>query len=492
TPASPTTAPTTTTLASPAGRMLVTALVLGSSATFLYASVVNVALPAIGDDLDVGLTGLQWVVNGYAVAMAALILVGGSAGDVLGRRRVYVASCAALIGGSVICLAAPNVGVLVAGRLVQGVGAAGVTPISLALVDSSFVEAERGRAIGLWASGSAITTAGGPFVGGVLVDSLGWRWVFALALPLLIVSAVVVARLVPDAAPDSTRRFDRLGGVVGVVAIGGSVIALTEGLRGGWTEPGVVVSGAVALAALAVFVPIELHHPDPMVPMRLFRSRQFSGANAATALVYLAINGGFFFTAIAFQTVVGFSPSVAGAALVPANLVMIIGSPVVGSLAERFGPRWLVTGGAVVLGAGFALLAPVDAGSDYLTAILPAAIVLGIGFALMVPPLTASVLAATDERDVGVGAAVNNAVARTAGLLATALLPGLVGAPGDTSSAAFVDAYQRALLVAAALCAGGGAIAAATIGKAGATYTAQSPSPLAGCSQLSVPAGATK
>ena len=170
--------------------MLVTALVLGSSATFLYASVVNVALPAIGDDLDVGLTGLQWVVNGYLVAMAALILVGGSAGDVLGRRRVYVASCAVLIAGSVICFAAPNIGVLVAGRLVQGIGAAGVTPISLALVDSSFAEDERGRAIGLWASGSAITTAGGPFIGGVLVDSLGWRWVFALPIPLLIVSAI--------------------------------------------------------------------------------------------------------------------------------------------------------------------------------------------------------------------------------------------------------------------------------------------------------------
>ncbi|HWM19823.1 MAG TPA: MFS transporter, partial [Ilumatobacteraceae bacterium] len=202
---------TTLALASPSGRMLVAALVLGSSAAFLYASVVNVALPAIGDDLDVGLTGLQWVVNGYAVAMAALILVGGSAGDVLGRRRVYVVSCAALVAGSVVCLAAPTIGVLVAGRLVQGVGAAGVTPISLALVDASFAEDERGRAIGLWASGSAITTAGGPFVGGVLVDSLGWRWVFALGLPLLVVSAAIVARLVPAAAHDipseSVRRF---------------------------------------------------------------------------------------------------------------------------------------------------------------------------------------------------------------------------------------------------------------------------------------------
>jgi EmrB/QacA subfamily drug resistance transporter len=472
--------------------MLVIALVLGSSATFLYASVVNVALPAIGDDLDVGLTGLQWVVNGYLVAMAALILVGGSAGDVLGRRRVYVVSCAALIAGSLICLAAPSLGVLVAGRLVQGVGAAGVTPISLALVDASFAEDERGRAVGLWASGSSITTAGGPFLGGVLVDSLGWRWVFALALPLLIVSATIVARLVPDApagpTPDTPRRFDPAGGVIGVIAIGGSVVALTEGLRGGWSEPVVVVSGLLAVVATAAFVPVERHRRDPMVPMRLFGSLQFSGANAATALVYFAINGGFFFTAVAFQTVVGFSPSVAGAALVPANVVMILGSPVVGRLVGRFGPRWLIAGGAVVLGTGFALLAPVDAGADYATDILPAAIVLGIGFALMVPPLTAAVLAAADDSDIGVGAAVNNAVARTAGLLATAVLPGLVGASTDTSGAGFVDAYQRALVVVAALCVGGAAIAAATVGRCVDTHTTQSPSPLAGCSQISVPA----
>ena len=376
-------------LASPAGRTLVAGLVLGSSAAFLYASVVNVALPAIGDDLDVGLSGLQWIVNGYLVAMAALILVGGSAGDVLGRRRVYVASCAVLVVGSVICVAAPNLGVLVAGRLVQGIGAAGVTPISLALVDASFAEDERGRAVGLWASGSAITTAGGPFLGGVLVDSLGWRWVFALALPLLIVSAVIVARLVPDMSDTSSdtssataRSFDPIGGVLGVVAIGGSVVALTEGLRGGWGEPVVIVSGSLALAGIAAFVPVERHRRDPMVPMRLFASRQFSGANAATALVYFALNGGFFFTAVAFQTIVGFSPSVAGAALVPANVVMILGSPVVGRLVGRFGPRWLVAGGAAVLGIGFALLAPVDAGADYVTDILPAAIVLGIGFAL--------------------------------------------------------------------------------------------------------------
>jgi predicted MFS family arabinose efflux permease len=349
----------------------------------------------------------------------------------------------------------------------------------------------------LWASGSAITTAGGPVLGGVIIDSLGWRWVFALALPLLVASALIVARLVPDAppatagaAPDSVRRFDPAGGVIGVVAVGSAAVALTEGLRGGWSEPVVIVTGVLALLAIGVFVPVERRRDDPMVPMRLFGSRQFSGANAATALVYFAINGGFFFTAVAFQTVVGFSPSVAGAALVPANVVMILGSPIVGRLSQRISPRWLVAGGAAVLGLGFALLAPVDAGADYPTEILPAAIVLGLGFALMVPPLTASVLAATDERDVGVGAAVNNAVARTAGLLATALLPGLVGAPADTSSTGFVDAYQRALLVVAALCVGGAAIAAATIGRSIGTYTAQSPSPLAGCSQVSVPVGA--
>ncbi|HWM20898.1 MAG TPA: MFS transporter [Ilumatobacteraceae bacterium] len=294
-----------------------------------------------------------------------------------------------------------------------------------------------------------------------------------------------------DASPDMVRRFDPIGGILGVVAIGGAVVALTEGLRVGWSEPVVILSGSLALVAIAVFVPVERHRDDPMVPMRLFGSWQFSGANAATALIYFAINGGFFFTAVAFQTVVGFSPSTAGAALVPANVVMILGSPVVGRMSEHISPRWLVASGSVVLGLGFALLAPVGAGADYTTEILPAAIVLGVGFSLMVPPLTASVLAATDERDVGVGAAVNNAVARTAGLLATALLPGVVGAPADTSSAGFVDAYQRGLLVVAAFCVGGAVIAAVTIGRSVGTYTTQSPSPLAGCSQVSVPARAS-
>ena len=226
-----------------------------------------------------------------------------------------------------------------------------------------------------------------------------------------------------------------------------------------------------------------------MVPMRLFASRQFSGANVATALVYFAINGGFFFTAVAFQTIVGFSPAVAGAALVPANVVMILGSPLVGRLSQRVNPRWLVAAGAVALGLGFALLAPVDAAPTTRPRSCRPRSCSESASRSMVPPLTASVLAATDERDVGVGAAVNNAVARTAGLLATALLPGLVGAPADTSSAEFVDAYQRALIVVAAFCVAGAAVAAATIGRSVGTYTAQSPSPLAGCSQVSVPTG---
>ena len=229
-----------------------------------------------------------------------------------------------------------------------------------------------------------------------------------------------------------------------------------------------------------------------MVPMRLFRSRQFSGANGTTALVYFAINGGFFFTAVAFQTVVGFSPAVAGAALVPANVVMILGSPIVGRLVGRFGPRWLVAGGAVAFGLGFALLAPVDAGADYVTDILPAAIVLGIGFALMVPPLDGG---GAGRRPTSATSALarpstTRSPARPA-CSATALLPGLVGAPTDTTSDAFVDAYRLALIVVAALCVGGAAIAAATIGRSVGTYTAQSPSPLAGCSQVSVPVGAS-
>ena len=456
------------------GRLLVFAMVLGSSATFFNATVVNVALPAIGDDFGVGVSSLQWIATGYMVTLAALILIGGSLGDVLGRRRIFVVSSVVLTVASIVCALAPTLPVLVIGRLLQGVAAAGVTPISLAIVNSSFPEDQRGRAVAAWSGGSAVASAIGPFAGGVLVDHGGWRWVFALSVPMTVVSVIAVLRAIPrstipsGAIPSGTteanaRRFDVVGAVLSALAIGAPALALTRGLANGWSDPVVIGAGIVSTVAIASFVPVELHRTDPMVPMRMFTSMQFSGTNAVTLLLYAGLSGAFFFTALAFQTVVGFSPTAAGATLLPANLIMIAAATTVGKLSGRIGARALVAGGSALVGLSLLMLSTVGASSSYVSGILPAVIMMGFGLVMFVPPLTSAVLAAVEERDVGIGSAVNNAVARTGGLVAVAVLPGLVNAPSEASDPLFVDAYRVAMVICAALCACAAVIAVATI-----------------------------
>ena len=459
------------------GGLLVVAMVLGSSVTFFNATVVNVALPAIGDDFGVGVSSLQWIATGYMVTLAALILIGGSLGDVLGRRRIFVVSSLLLTVASIVCALAPTLPVLVIGRLLQGVAAAGVTPISLAIVNSSFPEDQRGRAVAAWSGGSAVASAIGPFAGGVLVDHGGWRWVFALSVPMTVVSVIAVLRAIPrstipsGAIPSGSmeanaRRFDVVGAVLSALAIGAPALALTRGLANGWSDPVVIGAGIVSTVAIASFVPVELHRTDPMVPMRMFTSMQFSGTNAVTLLLYAGLSGAFFFTALAFQTVVGFSPTAAGATLLPANLIMIAAATTVGKLSGRIGARALVAGGSAVVGLSLLMLSTVGASSSYVSGILPAVIMMGFGLVMFVPPLTSSVLAAVEERDVGIGSAVNNAVARTGGLVAVAVLPGLVNAPSEASDPLFVDAYRVAMVICAALCACAAVIAVATIRKA--------------------------
>ncbi|MEZ5406543.1 MAG: MFS transporter [Acidimicrobiales bacterium] len=477
------------------GRWIVGGMVLGSAATFVNTTVVNVALPAIGEDLDAGLVGLQWVTNAYLLTLASLLLAAGSAGDIYGRRRVYLVGCALFGAGLLVSAAAPSLPVLIAGRLLLGVGGAAMTPISLAIVDGSFAEEERSAAIGAWASGSALASAAGPFIGGVLVDRAGWRWVFLISLPLLAGSMWATWRHVPGddgtgpgPGGDRSRRLDIVGAVAACLAVVGSVYALTQSRQDGWLSPAVMSALAVGAGAAVAFVINERRHDDPMVPFRLFGERQFSGTNAMTLLLYFSLGGAFFFTAVAFQTVVGYSAAAAGAALLPANVVMIVGSPQVGKLSARYGPRWLVTGGSALAAVGFALLARVDESASYATDILPAALVLGAGLALFVPPLTSAVLASVGDADVGIGSAVNNAVARTGGLLATATLPALVGAAEATGGPAFAAGYQRALASCAALCLAAAVVGATTVGRRVTTHTDQAPSMVAGCSQRSLPA----
>ncbi|MPY96228.1 MAG: DHA2 family efflux MFS transporter permease subunit [Acidimicrobiia bacterium] len=478
-------------LSSAAGRWVVAGMVLGSAVTYLAATVVNVALPSIAQDLDADLAGLQWVTNGYLLTLASLVLVGGSAGDIFGRRAVFLIGLATFAAATVLCALAPGLGVLVAGRLLQGLGAALMTPASLAIIDASFHPEDQSRAIAAWASGSALASSTGPFVGGWAVDQLSWRWVFFLILPFAAATAVAVVRHVPESrARASGRHLDLTGAALACVAVAGVVFALVEGPGRGWSSPLVLASGVVGVVAAALFVGSQRRHRDPMLPLRLFEVAQFSGANGATLLIYFAISGAFFFTALQFQTVVGYSALAAGAALVPMNVVMIVGSPRAGALAAAYGPRWLVTAGPLVLGAGLVWLSRVDAGADYVTDVLPPVLLVGVGLTTMVAPLTASVLAAVTPDDVGIGSAVNNAVARTGSLLATAVLPFAAGLSGDVTPEALSSGYRRALLVCAGLCAAGAAIAAATIGRCVELHTTQQASPTSGCGQRSLPARA--
>jgi EmrB/QacA subfamily drug resistance transporter len=470
-------------LGSPAGRWIVWGMVLGSAVTFVYASVVNVAIPSIAEDLDAGTAGVQWIANTYLLPLAGLILVAGSAGDLVGHRRVFLGGAALLAVSSVVCAVAPSLEVLLAARLAQGVGAAAMTPASLAVIDTSFPREERSRAVAAWAGGSALATAAGPFLGGVLVDELSWRWVFIAPLPLLGVAVYAAARHVTD-APRTRRDADRLdvpGAVTSALAVSGVVVAFVQAPVDGWSSPLVLGALVVAAASAIAFVFVERRVARPLVPTDLFRSRQFTGANVMTVLAYFGLGGAFFFTAVAFQTMVGWSASAAGAALVPSSVVVILGSPVVGRWSTAAGPRWFAAGGAVVLGAGFAMLSAVDVGASYVSDVLPGALVAGAGLALMVPTLTAAVLASVHDEDVGIGSAVNNAAARASGLLAIATLPALVGEELDA-------AYTPALLVCAAACAAGGVVAAITFERGVALHTTQVPALQAGCSQRSLPA----
>ena len=471
------------------GRWIITGMVLGSAATFLNATVVNIALPTIGTDLGADLAGLQWVVNGYLLTLSALILIGGSAGDIFGRRRVFLGGLALMVVGSVGAMAAPSLGWLIAARLLQGIGAAGMTPASLAIVDASFAEEERGKAVGLWASGSSFAAAAGPFLGGWLVDSGSWRWVFALNLPLAAGAAWATLRHVPESVGDRPgRHLDLPGAALAAVAIFGLVYGLVQGPGDGWNDPTVVASLALGVLASLGFAIRESRASDPMLPFRLFRSRQFSGTNALTLLMYFTIGGSFFFLALQLQVVSGYTASAAGAAIVPLSLLLIAGSPTAGRLSATYGPRWLLTIGPVVAGIGMLLYLRVGEDANYLTDVLPGVAVMGVGLAIMVAPLTATVLGSVAVADVGIASAVNNAIARTGGLLATAMLPFLAGVSTAAVGPEFAEGFRRAMVISAGLAFAGGIIGFATADRCVALLTTQQASPVSGCSQRSLPA----
>ncbi|GAA4482231.1 MFS transporter [Rhodococcus olei] len=438
-------------LRSPTGRAVVLATVLGSSLAMLDATVVNIALPRIGEDLGATVAGLQWVLSGYTLTLASLILLAGALGDRLGRRRVFVWGTVWFTVASIGCALAPTIGVLVAARVLQGVGAALLTPGSLALLSATIDPDDHGTAIGLWSGLGGVASAAGPLVGGWLVEVASWRAVFWLNLPLAVAVVWVAVRHVPDSRdPNAHGRLDVPGTVLGIVALA----ALTYGLIGGHPAP--VVAG---IALFGVFVVVERRSTDPLVPPSLFRSRVFTAANLVTLTVYAALGGVFFLLVLQLQIVAGYSPMASGLATLPITVLMLALSARAGRWAQHHGPRLPMTAGPVVGAAGLLLMLRIGPGASYLTDVLPAVLVFGLGLSTLVAPLTGAVLNSVSTDRAGIASGVNNAVARSAQLLAVAALPGLAGITDYGDASAFSAGFRTAMLICTGLMLAGAALA---------------------------------
>jgi EmrB/QacA subfamily drug resistance transporter len=452
-------------LGQPAGRWVLLATVLGSGMAMLDATVVNVAVGRIGQDLGSDLAGLQWTLNGYTLTLAAFILLGGSLSDRLGRRRMFVIGTVWFALASALCGLSPSIGVLIAARALQGVGGALLTPGSLAILSASFPPQDRAKAIGAWSGLGGVAGAVGPFLGGWLINLWSWRLVFLINLPLAAVVIAVALRHVPETSdPGASRTLDLAGTVLGAAGLAGLTYASIAAGGQGLTA-GPVIAGVVGLLALLAFAQVQRTSAAPLVPPALFGSRQFTAANLVTFAVYAAIGSVFFLLVLNLQVVVGFSPLVAGTALLPLTLVMLALSARSGALAERIGPRLQMSVGPLVSAVGLLLMIRIGAGASYWLDVLPAVLVFGLGTATMVAPLTSAVLAAAPPEHVGVASGVNNAVARAAGLLAVALLPTLAGLNGDDyrSAVAFGHGFRIAIGICVGLMVAGSLLAAAGI-----------------------------
>ncbi|MEY9993068.1 EmrB/QacA subfamily drug resistance transporter [Streptomyces sp. V4I8] len=451
-------------LASPQGKWILLTTVLGSSMAMLDSTVVNVALPRIGEDLDADLAALQWTVNAYMLTLAGLILLGGSLGDRYGRRRIFVVGVVWFAVASLLCGIAPNAGVLIAARALQGIGGALLTPGSLALIQASFHADDRGRAVGLWSGFGGIGAAVGPFVGGWLVDGPGWRWVFLLNVPVALVCVPVAVRHVPESGDGRAHaaRFDVLGAVLGALSLALVTYALIEAQEGSLI---VALTAVAGVAAGVAFVHVERRRPDPMMPLDIFGSRQFTAVNLVTLCVYTAFGGFFFLGALQFQVVVGYSALGAGTALLPTTALMLLFSARSGALADRIGPRIPLTVGPLLCAAGMLLMLRVGPDASYLVDVLPALLVLGLGMVTLVAPLTATVLASVGTARAGLASGINNAAARAAGLVAVAALPLLAGMGEEAyrSPAAFDDSFRQAMVWCAGALLVGAVVAFATV-----------------------------
>ncbi len=451
-------------LGSPHGRWVLLATVLGSGLAMLDATVVNVALGRIGEDLGAGFEGLQWTINAYTLTLAALILLGGSLGDRLGRRRIFLVGVVWFALASLLCGLAPDIETLVAARGLQGIGGALLTPGSLAIIAASFHRDDRSAAVGAWSGLGGIAAAIGPLVGGWLVE-LHWRLVFLVNVPVAVLIVVVAVRHVPESRdPEAAGRLDVIGTSFAAAGLGALTFGLTRAGGAGFNGP-VIAIVAAGLACLVAFVVVEARSAAPLVPLELFRSAQFSAANAVTFLVYAALGVIFVLLVLQLQVVAGWSPIVAGSAMLPVTLIMLAFSSRAGELAQRIGPRLPMTLGPLLSAGGVLWLSMVGADASYAGDVLAPVLLFGAGLALMVAPLTATVLDSADDRHAGIASGVNNAVARTGGLLAVAVIPVASGIAGAdyTDPVAFGDGYGKAMLISAGLLLAGAALAATSI-----------------------------
>jgi EmrB/QacA subfamily drug resistance transporter len=425
-----------------AQRGILLAAILGSSMAFIDGTVVNVALPAIQRDLHADAFQAQWVVESYALFLAALLLVGGSLGDHFGRRRIFAIGVALFAVASAACAMSATVQQLIAARAVQGIGAALLVPGSLALISASFPEGERGKAIGTWSGASGITAAIGPVIGGWLVDQYSWTWAFLINLPMAAVVLWIVWRRVPESRSPTAGGLDVWGAVLATVGLGGIVYAFIEAPVQQWHAPVVIAAMVLGLVASALFVWVEARARAPMLPLDLFARANFGGANLLTLLLYAALGGGLYFFPLNLIQVQGYPATVAGAALLPFIVIMFLFSAKAGQLVDRFGPRLPLVVGPVIAGLGFALFAVPGVDAPYWSAFFPAVVVLGIGMTITVAPLTTTVMNAVGPDMAGTASGVNNAVSRTAAVLAVAVFGLVMAWAFDTSMAAALREMQ--------------------------------------------------
>ncbi len=464
-------------LDTPAGRWVLAAAVTGSAVTMITATVVNVALPAIGEGLEAGTAELQWVLNGFLLSLAALILIGGALGDRYGHRRIFVTGAVSFGLTSVLCAFAPTVEWLIGFRVAQGAAAALLMPESLAITESVFRREDRGRAIGLWAALGGIAAALGPLLGGWLVDLGSWRAVFLLSVPPAVVVVWIAATRVPEIPSHRDGRLDLGGAATVFLGLGALTFALIQGPPLGFASGPVVAAFALGAVALVVFLVIQKRVAAPMVPLDMFANGQFAAANLVTFVVYAALGGVFFLFVVFLQVALGYSALAAGAALLPITILMLTLSSRTGDFALHRGARAPLTVGPLLLAAGLVLMSRIAPGAGYWTGILPALVVFGLGLAATVAPVTATVLAAAPAGRAGTASGINNAVSRTAQLLAVAIFPAIAGLTGEAVNepSAMADGFPIAAIAMAAVSVAGGGLAWLTISPRPLSAAAKAP-----------------